>query len=145
MSVIGAVQLEVYSLKVPFCSRSLFSVFTKEFAVYKTDLIQGKSELKKNHNFELLGNKKTKLEEKKNTNLGVRYNLKFMKVRYVIQLRFRCTMLHIIVQTVWCSGQWFQFWTRKKGITRNHRHHFLSLRIKITVLWEIRRLHRRGL
>ena len=39
MSVIGAVQLEVYSLKVPFCSRSLLSVFTKEFAVYKTDLI----------------------------------------------------------------------------------------------------------
>ena len=39
MSVIGAVQLEVYGLKVPFCSRSLLSVFTKEFAVYKTDLI----------------------------------------------------------------------------------------------------------
>ena len=39
MSVIGAVQLEVYSLKVLFCSRSLLSVFSKEFAVYKTDLI----------------------------------------------------------------------------------------------------------
>ena len=39
MSVIRAVQLDVYSLKVPFCSRSLLSVFTKEFAVYKTDLI----------------------------------------------------------------------------------------------------------
>ena len=39
MSVIGAVQLEVYGLKVPFCSRSLLSVFTKEFAVYKTDLM----------------------------------------------------------------------------------------------------------
>ena len=39
MSVRRAVQLDVYSLKVPFCSRSLLSVFTKEFAVYKTDLI----------------------------------------------------------------------------------------------------------
>ena len=39
MSVIGAVQLEVYSLKVPFCSRSLLSVFTKEFAVYKTSYL----------------------------------------------------------------------------------------------------------
>ena len=69
------------------------SVLTKKFAVYKTDLFSGKNELKN----ELLGNKKTKLEEKKNTNLGARYNLKFMKVRYVIQLHFGCTMLHIIV------------------------------------------------
>ena len=95
--MIGAVQLEVYSLRVPFCSRSLLSVLTKEFAEYKTNLFKGKNELKKSQNFELVGNKKTKLEEKKKTNLGVRYNLKFMKVRCVIQLRFGCTMLHIIV------------------------------------------------
>ena len=38
MSVIGTVQLEVYCLRVPFCSRSLLSVLTKEFAVYKTNL-----------------------------------------------------------------------------------------------------------
>ena len=108
MSVIGAVQLEVQSLRIPSCSRSLLSlVLTKEFAVYKTNLFQGKNELKKNQNFQLLGNKKTKLEEEKNANLGVRYNVKFMKARYVIQLRFGCTMLHITVQTVWCSGQWF--------------------------------------
>ena len=43
MSVIGAVQLEVYSLSVPFCSRSLLSVLTKQFAVYKTNLFQGKN------------------------------------------------------------------------------------------------------
>ena len=66
MSVIGAVQLEVYSLRVPSCSRSLLSlVLTKEFAVYKTNLFQGKNELNKNKNFELLGNKKTKPEEEK--------------------------------------------------------------------------------
>ena len=57
---------------------------------------QGKNELKKNQHFELLGKEKTELEEK-NTNLGVRYNLKFIKVRYVIQLRIGCTMLHIFV------------------------------------------------
>ena len=88
MSVIGAAQLEVYSLRVPSCSRSLLSlVLTKEFAVYKKNLFQGKNELTKNQNFELLGNKKTKLEEEKSANLGVRYNLKFMKARHVIQLR----------------------------------------------------------
>ena len=97
MAVIEAVQLEVYSLRVPFCPRSLLSVLTKELALYKTNLFQGKNELNKNQNFELLGNKETKLEEKKNTNLDIRYNPKFMKVRYVIQLRFGCTMLHIIV------------------------------------------------
>ena len=96
MSVIGAVQFDVYSLRVPFCSRSLLSVLTKEFAVYKKNLFQGKNELKKNQHFELLGKEKTELEEK-NTNLGVRYNLKFIKVRYVIQLRIGCTMLHIFV------------------------------------------------
>ena len=108
MLVIGAVQLEVYSLRVPSCSQPLLSLLlSKEFAVYKTNFFQGKNELKKNQNFELLGNKKTKLEEEKNANLDVIYNLKFMKARYIIQLRFGCTMLHIIVQTVWCSGQWF--------------------------------------
>ena len=71
MSVIGAVQLEVYSLRVPSCSRSLLSlVLTKEFAVYKTNLFQGKNELRKNQKFELLGNKKTKLEEEKKCKLG---------------------------------------------------------------------------